>query len=104
MSKPKKPKRKGSAERFRLVHVRGCVEPCLWGEEVEGWDAFERILIKFLATDDYDQDEDGVFFIELSAQGRLKDICAFSGGYMDEMRERAEKLRQKEEVEKDPPK
>lgn len=75
--------------RYQLVHVWGLVEPSFYGG-ARTWEHLEKNLLELFKSDNYDPDESGVFFIRLTAKGRLKDICSFSGGYMDEMRAKAD--------------
>jgi hypothetical protein len=74
---------------YQLIHVWGLVEPCLWGKK-GSWDDLEKCILNLLKDDSYDPDESGVFFLKFTASGRLKDICPFSNGYMDEMSARAD--------------
>lgn len=74
---------------YRLLVVEGLVEPFLSSETAEDWREFERFLEEFFREGKYDDSEDAIFFVELDEQGRLKDIGAFTGGFVDEMRERA---------------
>ena len=76
-------------DHYQLVVVSGGVEPSLFGEIAETWEDLEKTLLQLLKTSDYDEAEDGVFFLTLSKGNKLKDIGAFSGGYMDEMRKKA---------------
>jgi len=86
----KKPPKKSKKKQYQLLHVDGCVEPSLVSVVCKVWSSLEKKLIKFIADGEYDE-EDGLFYVVLDDKGRLINVCAFSGGYMDKIREKAEK-------------
>ena len=78
-------------ERFQLLIVRGGIEPDFVGEEATSWEELEAELLRLLKSDDYDEAEDTVCYLRLTPRGCLKRGCGtFSGGYMDEMRAKAD--------------
>ncbi len=77
-------------EHYELLHVQGFVEPFLVGE-AKTWEEFETKIVEFLEEEgEYNPDEDGLFFIRLDPDGKLKGVCSFSNVFMDKMKERAD--------------
>ena len=89
VEKSKRPARRRSDPKYRLLHVAGCVEPALVGPVVKSWDALGEEIVKFLKKGSYNADEDGLFVIQLSGSGRLESVDSFTGGYMDDLRKQA---------------
>ena len=75
-------------KRYRLLHIHGCTDPELLPGLARSWRGLEKELIQFLKADRYEE-EDSLFFVETDPRGRLLDISAFSGRFMNEMRKRA---------------
>lgn len=70
---------------YRLLVVKGGVEPYVLPETVPEWDGLERLITDFVRSGEYERPEDGLFFVEIDRKGRLKGVGAFTGGFMEEM-------------------
>ena len=82
--------RRTGMRRYRLLHVHGCTEPELLPAEAKSWRGLEKMLIEFLKTDQYEE-EDALFYVVTGLKGKLRDVSAFVSHFMDEMWERAGK-------------
>lgn len=76
---------------YRLLHIAGCTDPDLQENLYLTWNALEKGVVKLIQKGDYDEESDGLFFVEIGPEGKLADVCAFSGRTMDRLRERAVK-------------
>ena len=74
---------------FRLLYVAGCVDPVLAGEQIDTEAQLDEEIVKFMKGEDYNYEEDLIFYLILDTDGKLKDVGTFSGGHMDDLRERA---------------
>lgn len=73
---------------YQLFRVYGDVEPHLLRTKVSTWEALRDLVIRHLRAEPYD-DQDGLFVLVTDARGR-QHMESFSGGEMDNLRERAE--------------
>lgn len=54
---------KKSSKRFYLVHVFGAVEPAVLGKSHKTYDGVAKAARKFIASDDFEEGRDNVFYI-----------------------------------------
>lgn len=76
---------------YQLVRIFGGVEPeLIEGQISPDEKSLADAVIKHLQEEPYDED-DGLFYLFVE-NGVPSDICAFSGGEMDELRSQAGQL------------
>ena len=68
---------KASSKRFFLVHVYGGVDPSIIGEPHKTHDSLLKAAKKFVASEDYTEDADGLFYL-VCQDNRRPEISNFT--------------------------
>jgi hypothetical protein len=76
------PAKKTSSKRFSLMHVYGSVDPNIIGKPHKTYESLLKAAKKFVASDDYTDGEDGIFYI-VSQNGRQPRAGSFDSSELE---------------------
>lgn len=71
-----------STKRFSLVHVYGGVDPSVIGKPHDSYEKLLKAAQKFVASDNYKEGEDGVFYIVTQGH-RYPQMGSFTSGELE---------------------
>lgn len=77
------PAKKTSSKRFSLMHVYGSVDPNIIGKPHKNYESLVKAAKKFVASDDYTDGEDGLFYI-VSHGGRQPRAGSFDSSDLED--------------------
>jgi hypothetical protein len=75
-------KTRKSTKRFSLVHVYGGVDPSVIGKTHKTYESLLQAAQDFVASDAYNEGEDGVFYI-LTQANRSPQMGSFTSGELE---------------------